>query len=146
MRREFIRATPAWRKKHPRYDCIFVSNGKDQPGILGMDIARVRSLISFRYDGRRYECALVHWYTRIGNAPDEDTGMWIVRPTFLRGRRPSLAVIHVESIFRAAHLIGVTKGQRIDLVDLEYHRSLDVFNRFYVNKYIDHHAFELLHT
>ncbi|KAI0354783.1 hypothetical protein OH77DRAFT_1404897, partial [Trametes cingulata] len=147
MRREFIRATPRWRKKLPRYDCVFVNRESDLPGLYGMDIARIKAFLSFRYAGKKYECALVHWYRRVGQRPDDDTGMWIVQPAFLRGgMRPYLSVIHVDTIYRASHLIGVSKGSGLDVSQLEYHKSLDTFQRFYVNKYIDHHAFELLHT
>lgn len=43
------------------------------------DVARVRLFFSFRFCGKFYPCALVHWYSRIGDSPDEDTGMWRVR-------------------------------------------------------------------
>ncbi|KAH9856101.1 hypothetical protein C2E23DRAFT_722466 [Lenzites betulinus] len=145
MRREHLRATSAWRGKHPRYDCVFVNRDSSLHGLLGMDVARLKCLLSFKYQGIEYGCAAVHWYRCVGNAPDEDTGMWIVQPRMFR-RTPVMSVIHIDTIVRAAHLIGVYKGSGVDLEDLEYYRSLDVFERFYVNKYIDHHAFKLLHT
>ncbi|KAJ8455013.1 hypothetical protein ONZ51_g12691 [Trametes cubensis] len=86
MRKEFIRATPSWRKKHPRYDCVFINRNSALPGLLGMDVGRVKAFISFKYGRMRYECALVHWYKRVGSSPDEDTGMWIVKPAMIRGR------------------------------------------------------------
>ncbi len=146
MRREFIRATRSWRKGQPRYDSVFVNTDSTLPGIFGLEIARVRCFFSFKYGGTDYSCALVHWYTRIGDAPDEDTGMFTVKPSLLWRRRPFLSVIHIETIYRAAHLIGVSNGRHIDLDNLEYYQSLDVFDRFYVNKFIDHHIFELLHS
>ncbi|KAH9855129.1 hypothetical protein C2E23DRAFT_866790 [Lenzites betulinus] len=148
MRREFIRATPAWRKKTPRYDCAFVNMDSTKPGLLGLEVARIKAFLSFKYGSVVYGCALVHWFQRVGEQPDEDTGMWIVKPSFVRGRRssPLLSVIHIDTIFRAAHLIGISKGSKVDVVNLQYFQSLDAFERFYVNKYIDHHTFELLHT
>lgn len=146
MRREFIRATPNWRKGEPRYDCVFVNMNSALPGIFGLETARVRCFFSFKYGEIDYQCALIHWYTRIGDAPDEDTGMFIVKPSLRWRRRPLLAVIHIDTIYRAAHLIGVSKGRHIDLDDLQYYESLDVFDRFYINKFIDHHSFELLHS
>ncbi|KAI0352549.1 hypothetical protein OH77DRAFT_1408881 [Trametes cingulata] len=145
MRREFIRAMPSWRRGHPRYDCVFINRDPALPALLGMDVARVRRFFSFKYHGVRYPCALVHWFRRIGRRPDEDTGMWIVQPRFRNGSSPLLSIIHLDTIYRAAHLIGVSKGSDVDLEELQYHESLDVFERFYVNKYIDHHAFEMLH-
>ncbi|KAI0352004.1 hypothetical protein OH77DRAFT_1562722 [Trametes cingulata] len=144
-RRELIRCTPCWRDTAPRFDCIFVNRNSQLPGLLGMDIARVKLFFSFRYRRKLYPCALIHWYARMGSAPDVETGMWIVRPRYLRGGDPVLSVIHLDTIFRAAHLIGVSDKRTIQDDESEY-TSLDRFDRFYVNKYIDHHAFEVLHT
>ncbi|KAJ8473947.1 hypothetical protein ONZ51_g7542 [Trametes cubensis] len=130
MRREYIRATPTWRKKHPRYDCVFINRNSALPGLLGMDVGRVKAFISFK---------------RVGSSPEEDTGMWIVKPAMLRGRLPLLSVIHVDTIYRAAHLVGVSMNKAIPL-EVDHHNALDYFDSFYVNKYIDHNAFELLHV
>ncbi|KAI0327003.1 hypothetical protein GY45DRAFT_1348002 [Cubamyces sp. BRFM 1775] len=146
MRREYIRATPSWRKKHPRYDCVFINRDSELPGLLGMDVGRVKAFLSFQYGGKKYECALVHWYKRVGSSPDEDTGMWQVKPSLTRGaRQPLLSVIHVDTIYRAAHLIGVSLNKEIP-PEIDYYNALDYFDSFYVNKYIDHNAFELLHV
>ncbi|KAH9857661.1 hypothetical protein C2E23DRAFT_719558 [Lenzites betulinus] len=148
MRREFIRATSTWRKGSARYDCVYVNRDSTKHGLLGLDVARVRTFLSFKFEGVVYNCAVVHWFQRTSDRPDEDTGMWIVKPSYIRGRRsaPLLSVIHIDTIYRAAHLIGVSNGSRIELANLHYTQSLDVFERFYVNKFIDHHAFDLLHT
>ena len=53
--------------------------------------------------------------------------------------RPEL---HLESIFRAAHLMGVC-GEGFVPKTLTADYSLDFFDSFYVNKYVDHHAFEI---
>lgn len=73
------------------------------------------------------------------NVPDEDTGMWMVD----RPEERISEIIPLNTIYRAAHLIpfyaqnpvpqGVTAGN-----------SLNAYDRFYVNKFIDHHAFEIL--
>ncbi|KAI9069591.1 hypothetical protein FKP32DRAFT_1559404, partial [Trametes sanguinea] len=144
MRREIIRAAPEWRKRSSRFDCVFVNRSNDLPGLLGMNVARVRLFFAFRYQSRRYECALVHWFKRIADVVDEDTGMWLVEPSFVNRRTPLLSVIHLDTIVRGAHLIGATVGDRVPQ-GTESHNSLDKFKTFYVNKYVDHHAFELLH-
>ncbi|OSD07797.1 hypothetical protein PYCCODRAFT_1357962 [Trametes coccinea BRFM310] len=144
MRREIIRAAPEWRKRSSRFDCVFVNRSNDLPGLLGMDVARVRLFFAFRYQSCRYECALVHWFKRIADVVDEDTGMWLVEPSFVNRRTPLLSVIHLNTIVRGAHLIGATVGERVPQ-GMESHNSLDKFKTFYVNKYVDHHAFELLH-
>jgi hypothetical protein len=41
MRREYIRATPSWRKGHPRYDCIFINTQPELAGMRGLGVARV---------------------------------------------------------------------------------------------------------
>ncbi|KAL7278946.1 hypothetical protein ACG7TL_006778 [Trametes sanguinea] len=133
MRREIIRAAPEWRKRSSRFDCIFVNRSNDLPGLLGMDVARVRLFFAFRYRSRRYECALVHWFKRIADVVDEDTGMWLVEPSFVNGRTPLLSVIHLDTIVRGAHLIGATIGERVPQ-GTESHSSLDKFKTFYVNK------------
>ncbi|KAG1720676.1 hypothetical protein EDB19DRAFT_1917810 [Suillus lakei] len=57
MRREYIRACPIWRNEHPRYDCVFVNTNPD-------------------LDGMR----VVRWFDTVGDSPNEDNGMWMVRP------------------------------------------------------------------
>lgn len=57
--------------------------------------------------GITYPCALVHWFSTVGDSPDDETGMWMVEPDFLRGKRV-LEVIHLDSILRGAHVIGVS--------------------------------------
>lgn len=142
MRREHIRAVPTWRKGPSRYDCIFVNTDPGRVGMRGLDIARVRMFFSFAYRGIRYPCALIHWFSCVGDMPDEDTGMWMVEPDLNAEGKPFMSVIHLDTIVRAAHLIGVY-GNVFLPQGISAHNSLDVFRTFYVNKYIDHHAFEI---
>ncbi|KAH7921240.1 hypothetical protein BV22DRAFT_1019790, partial [Leucogyrophana mollusca] len=51
-------------------------------------------------------------------------------------------VIHTDTIYRAAHLIPVY-GVEFVPDNLKFHHSYDAFHTFYVNKYADHHAFEI---
>ena len=104
MRYDYIRASPSWRKEKPRYDTVFVETDQDKPGMLGMHVARVFLLFSFAADNVEYSCALVNWFSSVGNAPDELTGMWKFSPE-LEDDDMHLSVIHIESILRAAHLI-----------------------------------------
>ncbi|KAJ2927427.1 hypothetical protein H1R20_g9669, partial [Candolleomyces eurysporus] len=69
--------------------------------------------------------------------------MWIVTPDMSSGER-DVTVIHIDSILRAAHLLPVY-GSQYPLIppDFNHALSLDVFNAYYVNKYIDHHANEI---
>ncbi|KAF9235931.1 hypothetical protein BU15DRAFT_50804, partial [Melanogaster broomeanus] len=53
----------------------------------------------------------------------------------------SMVVMHLDSIARAAHLIG-TYGST--LLPGDFSDSLDVFRTFCVNRCADHHTFEFL--
>jgi len=142
MRREYIRTTPAWRQEGPRYDCVFVITDPELEGMHGMDVAHVLCFFSFKTRGKRYPCAIVRWFDRVGDTPDETTGMWMVRPSFIQGQQPNLAVIHVDAIFRAAHLIPIFSREFVPPT-IKPHHCYDVFRGFYVNKFADHHAFEV---
>ncbi|KAH7909933.1 hypothetical protein BJ138DRAFT_1127279 [Hygrophoropsis aurantiaca] len=142
MRREHIRACPLWRNIHSRNDCVFINADSGLEGMLGLEIARILCFFSFRHEEEIYPCALVHWFDKIGNEADEDTGMWMVRPGKRADGSRNLAVIHIETIYRAAHLIPIYGTEPIPESIKHYH-SYDAFRGFYVNKYADHHAFEI---
>ncbi|KAH9939568.1 hypothetical protein B0H21DRAFT_812581 [Amylocystis lapponica] len=141
MRRERIRATPSWRSGPGRYDCVFVNNN-EADGFRGLLVARVRMFFSFSDDNILYPCALVEWFSPVGNEPDTDTGMWIVEPDFDPNGRRSLGIIHLDAIVRAAHLIGVSGETQLP-IGFKHTDPLDVFAAFYVNKYADHHSHEI---
>lgn len=144
MRRERIHATPSWRHEGPRYDCVFVETDPTRAGMRGLHAARVLLLFSFKRGGIAYPCALVQWFVTVGDSPDNDTGMWIVEPEIdarHRGQKMT-SVIHIDTILRAAHLIGVY-GRDFVPTGLHFSHSLDVFRQFYVNKFADHHANEI---
>jgi hypothetical protein len=141
MRRERIRAVPSWRRGPGRYDCVFVDTDPLAEGMRGLDVARVRLFFSFKYGEQVYPCALVRWYSRTSNEPDEDTGMWVVEPE-RNANGPVTAIIHLDTIVRGAHLIGVY-GNKYVPKDLTFHDSLNIFLTYYVNKFIDNHAFEI---
>ena len=145
MCHETIRATPAWNRGEipgPRYDCVFVSNGENsESNMSGLLVARVLLLFSFVInEEQHHQCALIHWFSLFGDQPDPDNGMWVVTPDYF-GNAPSLSVIHVDSIFRAAHLLPIFNNAPLPRT-LNYTSTLDSFRGFYVNKYIDYHAYE----
>src|SRR5258707_8089219 len=57
--------------------------------MCSLDVARIWFFLLFSYCGTTYPCALVHWYSHIGDKPDEKTGMWIVQPEVYEDRTPS---------------------------------------------------------
>ena len=140
MRRERIRALKSWRNGAGRYDTIFVNTDSSADGMRGLDVARVRLFFSFSHNGVEYPCALVRWFSRVGDSPDDHTGMWVVQPDD-DGSPPS--IIHLDSVVRAAHLLPVFGPERVSTT-LSFTDTLDTFTRFYVNKFIDHHTFEIV--
>ena len=102
MRTEFIRSAPMWRNEAPRYDCIFVGTNASDPSETGMrayDIAWVLAFFSFSYRSVCYPCAVTRWFDKIGDRPDEDTGMWKDQPSTLPNRSPHFVVIHIDAIY-----------------------------------------------
>ncbi|KAJ7880806.1 hypothetical protein B0H14DRAFT_3082687 [Mycena olivaceomarginata] len=108
----------------------------------GLVIGRVLLFFSFTFAERSFECALVNWLVPVGDAPDPDTGMWVVELKHCR-RVPMLAIIPVDSIARGAHLIGVYRTAALP-EDFHFSDSLDAFNTYFVNPYADHHMHEFL--
>jgi hypothetical protein len=145
MYRERIRSTPMWRGESARRDTVFVETDKELPGMRGMTIGRVFLFFSFTFQDVCYPCALVHWYSLVGTEPDEDTGLWVVRPEFGTRGRSSLAVVHLECIARGALLSGVC-GSSFLPEGLNFRDSLDLFQAYFVNRYADHHVHEFLTT
>ncbi|KAG1878856.1 hypothetical protein F4604DRAFT_1880188 [Suillus subluteus] len=68
----------------------------------------------------------------VDDCADEDTGMWIVHPSVHDNGTPNFTIIHIETVYHAVHLIPVYAFN-----------SYDAFQSFCVNKYADHHAFEI---
>ncbi|KAI6155779.1 hypothetical protein BKA82DRAFT_4326792 [Pisolithus tinctorius] len=143
MRREHIHSCPMWRNEGPRFDCVFVVTDPEAEGMRGLDIARVLCFFSFKYQGTLYPCAVIRWFDCMGDGPDVATGMWIVHPSYNACNVPHIAIIHIDAIYRAALLIPVYAAHNINTRDIKPHDSYDTFNSFYVNKFADHHAFEI---
>jgi len=144
LRHERIRSTKSWHSTGPRRDCVFVGNSdSDEPGFKGLHVARVFLFFSFKHGGVTYPCALVHWFSHVGESPCESTGMWMVEPDY-HGNRPLLEVIHLDTVLRGAHLIGVSGSHFLPpRTEFTFSDSLDAFKTFFVNKYVDHHAHEI---
>ncbi|KAG1857467.1 hypothetical protein F4604DRAFT_1589831 [Suillus subluteus] len=142
MKREHIHACPLWRNEHARNDCVFVITDPNARWMWGMDIARVMAFFSLSQNAKWVPCAVVCWFNRVGDAPDPDTGMWMVKPAFTANHTPHFAVIHIDTIFCAAHLIPVF-GTTLLSPSITFHHALDIFKLYYVNKFADHHAFEI---
>lgn len=126
MRRECIQAIPSWRWGPGCYDCVLVETNPNAPGMLGLNVARMQLFFSFSYRGTFYPCALVHWFSWVGNGPDENTRMWIVEPDLNMDGSHCAGVLHLDTIIRAAHLIAVY-GENFLPKGLSPAQSLDIF-------------------
>ncbi|KAF8954718.1 hypothetical protein BDZ97DRAFT_1908047 [Flammula alnicola] len=135
MCRERIHSTPSW-------DCVFVVEDQEKPGFRGMSVVQVKLFFSFSYEGEEYPCVLVEWFKKVGRSPEEQTGMWVVKPEIDdRGNRLT-SVVHIDTILRGAHLLPVFRKQLLPL-RFRHIWSLDSFKSFFVNKYADHHVNEV---
>ncbi|KAG1849082.1 hypothetical protein C8R48DRAFT_750295 [Suillus tomentosus] len=142
MCRKHIQATPSWHGGEPRHDCIFINMDADFDSPMGgLAVAQVLCFFSFNYRTLYYPCAIVHWYSYVLEGCDPDTGMYVVTPMTTGDSIPDISVIHIDSIFRTAHLIPVYGPDFIPKISP--HDSYDMFNSYYVNRYADHHTFEI---
>ena len=145
--RETIRCTPRWQTGNiiaPRRDCVTLNTEPDVPGVRGLDVARVHLFFSFELGGELFSCALVHHFSKVFDEPDPDNGLWIVEPDVDQDGYRVMSVVHVDSIVRATHLLPVFKSDTPIPRNINFSHTLNVFTAFYVNKYIDYHAFETL--
>ena len=106
------------------------------------DVTCVLAFFSFTFKGTYFPCAVIRGFDKVGDGPDENTGMWVVRPACLPNHALKLAVIHIDTIYCVAHLISIYGSHSIPH-NIQPHESYDTFRSFYVNKFADHHAFEI---
>ena len=110
--------------------------------MLGLNVARARLFFSVTMNHVKYPCALVHWYTIVGDSSDDNTSMWVVEPDILDNGQPRTAVIHLDTIVQLAHLLPIYRDRPAPK-GVQYMDTLDTFSQFYVSKFADHHAFEI---
>ncbi|KAJ7821245.1 hypothetical protein B0H13DRAFT_1660486, partial [Mycena leptocephala] len=139
MHRERIRSNPNWHG-YARRDTVLIDVGG--PVMGGIVIGRVLLFFSFVFRDQDYECALVSWLVPVRDTPDPDTGMWVVGPERERGAL-TMAVIPIDVIVRAAHLIGVYGTAELP-EDFYFSESLDAFDTCFVHRYADHNMHEFL--
>jgi hypothetical protein len=132
----------SWRGGPARYDTVFVEQDADLPRFRGLLAARVLLFFSFKHAGIEYPCALVTWFSAIGDEPCPDVGMWMVEPDVDNRGERIMDIIHIDSIFRGAHLIPVF-GDDFLPRNFKFTASLDIFRAYYTNKYADHHSHEI---
>jgi hypothetical protein len=69
--------------------------------------------------------------------------MWVVQPETTRRGGRHMSVIHIDSIICGVHLLPKFPSVTQVYQEINYTNVLDLYKSFYVNKYIDHHAFEI---
>ncbi|KAF9780630.1 hypothetical protein BJ322DRAFT_1164944, partial [Thelephora terrestris] len=141
---ETIRSTTRWQTSGitaPRRDCVLLVTGSDLAGVRGLNVARVHLLFSFALKDEVYQCALVHEFCKTFTEPDPDNSLWIFEPDYSPDDSRIMSVIHLDSIIRGAHLLPVFKDNTPIPREINFTNTLDVFKGFYLNKYIDYHAF-----
>jgi hypothetical protein len=76
----------------------------------------------------------------MGTKCDEDIGFWIVELD-IRAGESHFAVIHIDCIIRTIHLMPVMRTTRFVDCSVTIHTSLNDFKLFYLNRFVNHHAF-----
>ncbi|KAI0027280.1 hypothetical protein K488DRAFT_62060 [Vararia minispora EC-137] len=144
MCHEIICSLPAWCCGPERRDMVFLVEDNDE-GMQGMAIAWVHLLFSFKHCNITYPCVLLDRYVKSAQ-PNAATGMWKVEPQF-EGTGHSVwhmqTVEHLDTIYCAAHLMSVFGNGPLPIC-FDFRDSLDAFTTFYVNKYVDNHAHEIV--
>src|SRR5882724_138449 len=104
--------------------------------------AHLRMIRTFTHKNVKYPCALVHWFLCMSESVDSSTGMWVVEYKVTNDGRPVASVIHLNTVIQEAHLLPVFKEGFVSK-SLSFTDTLDKFQMYYVNKILDHHAFEI---
>ena len=133
MRCEYTCTMNSWRNGPGHYNTVFVTTDPSLEGMRGLDVTHVQLFFSCSHDGIKYLCALVHWFSCVGNLPDVHTGMWVVKPGMLDDDDDLISIIHLDTIVRVCRLIPVFGRQRVSRA-LSFTDTLDTFTHFYVNK------------
>ena len=69
-----------------------------------MLLTHTRLFLSVTMNCVKYPCALVHWYSLVGDSSDKNMGMWVIKLDILDNGQPQTVVIHLDTIVHLAHL------------------------------------------
>ncbi len=127
----------------PCHDTVLVDLGDNSEVMKGMMVAHIKLIYSFHYSEQNHTCMLVNWF--VPNCFDDDTGLWMVCPERDLDQHGQLTVntITLDSIVWGVHLLLVY-GETWVPPSFDASDALDAFKLFFVNKFIDYHAHELL--
>ena len=110
--------------------------------MLSIGVAQVCIFFAFKYHGKDYHCALVGWFTHVGDQPDANTGMWVVKCDHDINHQQISEVVHIDAIMWCSYLIGVYEPEPVG-AHIKFSDSLYAFYTYYVNKYMDHYSFKV---
>ncbi|KXN83022.1 hypothetical protein AN958_01922 [Leucoagaricus sp. SymC.cos] len=133
--KERVRAVNSWRNGEAWRDVVFLEGSSEAQTISdGLTIARTRLSFSFKFKDHLHECALIEDFEYVRSTPNEDSGMWIVKPK-LRGRYRRSCIIPITHIYRGAHLLPIhgVDNQKVPPT-VSYANQLDFYSQFYVSK------------
>ena len=137
----------SWRGGSSRQDVALVDTrdgGNKALLMSGYAVACVLCLFSFQYASKDFPMALMWWYTLCDDTGcrDEATGMWLVKHKY-RDDELHLVVVPMASLFCMVHLMPFFGWEEV-LRNPNPSETLDIYAQFYVNRYADHQAFEIL--
>ena len=108
----------------------------------GLLVVCVYLFFRFLHSSIDYSCMLIHWYST-NSEPDPGTGLWIVQLEFIHRGICHMGIIHLDSIVHGAYLLPKFPSDAPVYQEINYTNILDIYTSFYVNKFIDHHAFKI---
>ena len=154
MKCEHIHAVSCWRGDPGCYDTLFINapandvdgNAEDLPthGIQGLEVACAHLFFPFTLNGVKYPCTLVHWFSHTTDTPSDITGMYTVETDYLPNGKPVTAVVHLDTVFRAVHLLPISSNHPTLSKHQHHEQTLDLFSEFYINQYINYHTFKVV--
>ena len=139
---ECIQAVHLWRGGPARCDCVFIAHDEGLPSFRGLYVGQVIAFLKLAQEKVEYPTALITWFETVGDSPCPSTGMWKVHQELDLSNHCKLKIIHLDTILHGAHLVGIA-GSSFIPYELDYTNALDAFKTFYVNKFIDYHAYEI---
>ena len=75
MHHKYIHTITFWRYNESRYNCVFINTNKLAPCMLGLNVAWVKLFFFVTLNCAKYSCALVHWYSLVGDSPKRNTSI-----------------------------------------------------------------------
>lgn len=100
-----IHCKPTWRNGPTCCDCVFVENDPSLPGFKGLYVGQVLLLFSLEAHGwiKGIPCALIQWFTTVGDKPCHLTGMWMVKQEYDSSKQHVMSVVHLDCILQPGH-------------------------------------------